>query len=201
MKTVIKRFDELSGEEVYNILKVRSAVFVVEQNCVYQDLDDVDKEAYHVYMEDSGQIVAYLRVVDKGKRLDEVSVGRVISLKRRCGLGSKLMKVGLQVAQEKFHAKKVKVGAQVYAKPFYVHHLLGVVSTHTHPNAVARFHGISRVEIPIVTTRISHRTNPDKTVFPPTMYEFTERFVKFLTQSFGKFFDILAMKHEALYTA
>ncbi|MBR1974530.1 MAG: GNAT family N-acetyltransferase [Clostridia bacterium] len=119
MKTVIKRFDELSGEEVYNILKVRSAVFVVEQNCVYQDLDDVDKEAYHVYMEDEGQIVAYLRVVDKGKRLDEVSVGRVISLKRRCGLGSKLMKVGLQVAQEKFHAKKVKVGAQVYAKPFY----------------------------------------------------------------------------------
>ena len=119
MKTVIKRFDELSGEEVYKILKVRSAVFVVEQNCVYQDLDDVDKEAYHVYMEDEGQIVAYLRVVDKGKRLDEVSVGRVISLKRRQGLGTALMKAGIEVAEEKFGAKVIKIGAQLYAKPFY----------------------------------------------------------------------------------
>ena len=85
MQEFIKRFDELSAEESYEIIKVRVGVFVVEQNCPYQDLDDVDKEAYHVYLKEDGKIVAYLRVVDKGKRLNEVSVGRVISLKRRCG--------------------------------------------------------------------------------------------------------------------
>lgn len=72
-----------------------------------------------MYLKDNGKIVAYLRVVDKGKRLDEVSIGRVISLRRRCGLGSELMRLGLRVAKEKFGADIVKVGAQVYAKPFY----------------------------------------------------------------------------------
>ena len=119
MKVVIKKFEELSVAELYEILRVRSEVFVVEQNCVYQDLDCVDQEAYHVYFEEDGHILAYLRVVDKGKRLDEVSLGRVISLKRRCGLGSELMKVGIQVAKEKFGAKRIKIGAQLYAKPFY----------------------------------------------------------------------------------
>ena len=119
METVIKKFNELTVEELYEILKIRSAVFVVEQNCVYQDMDEVDKEAYHVYLKDGDNIVAYLRVVDKNKRLDEVSVGRVISLRRRSGLGSQLMKAGIVVAQEKFGATKIKVGAQVYAKAFY----------------------------------------------------------------------------------
>ena len=64
-------------------------------------------------------MVAYLRVIDKGKRLDEVSIGRVISLKRRQGLGTKLMHEGIQVAKEKFGAKRIKIGAQRYAKPFY----------------------------------------------------------------------------------
>ena len=119
METVIKKFNELTVEELYEILKLRSAVFVVEQNCVYQDLDDVDKEAYHLYLKERGEIVAYLRVIDKGKRLDEVSIGRVISLKRRCGLGTKLMQEGIKLAKEKFGAKTIKIGAQQYAKPFY----------------------------------------------------------------------------------
>ena len=119
METVVKKFDELTLDELYEILQVRSEVFVVEQNCVYQDVDNVDKEAYHVYLKEEGKIVAYLRVVDKDKRLDEVSLGRVMSLKRRCGLGSKLMREGIRVAKEKFHAKKIKIGAQLYAKPFY----------------------------------------------------------------------------------
>ena len=119
METVIKTFEELTVNELYEILKLRSAVFVVEQNCVYQDVDDVDQEAYHVYLKDEGKIVAYLRVVDKGKRLDEVSLGRVISLRRRCGLGTALMRAGIEVAKEKFGAKRIKIGAQAYAKPFY----------------------------------------------------------------------------------
>ena len=119
MEIVVKKFEELSLDELYEILKIRAEVFVVEQNCVYQDLDGVDQEAYHVYLKENGRIVAYLRVMDKGKRLDEVSIGRVISLKRRCGVGSLLMREGLCVAKEKFGAKVIKVGAQVYAVPFY----------------------------------------------------------------------------------
>ena len=116
---IIKKFEQLTVEELHEIYKLRIAVFVVEQNCPYQDLDEIDKKAYHVYMQENGKMVAYLRVIDKGERLDEVSVGRVISLKRRCGLGSALMQEGIRVAKEKFDAKKIKVGAQVYAKPFY----------------------------------------------------------------------------------
>ena len=119
METVVKHFSELTLDELYEILKLRAAVFVVEQNCAYQDLDEVDKDAYHVYIKDEGKLLAYLRVVDKNKRLDEVSVGRVISLKRRIGLGSKLLQIGLQTAKEKYGATVVKVGAQTYAKPFY----------------------------------------------------------------------------------
>ena len=119
MERIVKRFDELTAEELYTILQARSAVFVVEQNCAYQDMDGVDRDAYHVWLKEDGKLIAYLRVVDKGKRLDEVSVGRVISLKRRAGVGTLLMKAGIGVAKEKFGAKKIMVGAQVYAKPFY----------------------------------------------------------------------------------
>ena len=119
METVVKKFNQLTVEELYEIIKLRVEVFVVEQNCIYQDLDDIDQEAYHVYIREEGKMVAYLRVIDKGKRLDEVSIGRVISLKRRQGLGTKLMHEGIQVAKEKFGAKRIKIGAQRYAKPFY----------------------------------------------------------------------------------
>ena len=119
METVVKRFDELTTAELYEILRVRAEVFVVEQNCAYQDLDGVDQDAYHVFLCEEGKIVAYLRVIDKGKRLDEVSIGRVISLRRRQGLGGILMRAGIETAKEKFGARIIKIGAQVYAKPFY----------------------------------------------------------------------------------
>ena len=119
MEIVAKTFYELTLDELYEILQARAEVFVVEQNCAYQDLDELDKVAYHVYLREEGKIVAYLRVIDKGKRLDEVSVGRVITLKRRCGYGTQVMKAGIEVAKEKFGAKKIKIGAQAWAKPFY----------------------------------------------------------------------------------
>ena len=119
MEIVVKHFYELTLDELYEILRARAEVFVVEQNCAYQDVDEVDKEAYHVYLREEGKIVAYLRVIDKGKRLDEVSLGRVITLKRRCGYGTQVMKAGIEVAREKFGATKIKIGAQAWAKPFY----------------------------------------------------------------------------------
>lgn len=119
MKIIVKHFKELTTEELYEILKIRAEVFVVEQNCAYQDLDDVDKDCYHVYLEENGKMIGYLRVIEKNKRLDEVSLGRVISIKRRCGVGTALMQAGLAVAKQKYGATKVKIGAQLYAKPFY----------------------------------------------------------------------------------
>lgn len=119
MKSVVKQFKELTVDELYAILRLRSAIFVVEQNCAYQDLDDVDKDAWHIYLQEGEEIVGYLRVVDKGKRLDEVSIGRVVSLYRRKGIGSRLMEIAKAVAKEKFGATKIKVGAQVQAQDFY----------------------------------------------------------------------------------
>ena len=119
MQTIVKKFSELTNYELYEILKLRSLVFVVEQNCVYLDADSVDLDAYHVYIKDGDEIVAYLRVIDKGARLEEVSIGRVISLRRREGLGTKIMLEGIKVAKEKFGAKVIKIGAQAYAVPFY----------------------------------------------------------------------------------
>ena len=119
MQTVVKNFDELTNYELYEIIKLRSEIFVVEQNCVYLDLDGVDLNAYHVYLKDGDEIVAYLRVIDKGLRLEEVSLGRVISKYRRKGLGTKIMLEGIKVAKEKYGAKKIKIGAQAYAVPFY----------------------------------------------------------------------------------
>ena len=119
MECTVKGFEELSVKELYAILQLRAEVFVVEQNCAYQDLDGTDKDAYHVCLWDGKALVGYLRVLDKGKRLDEVSLGRVISAKRRQGIGKRLMAEGLRVAKEKFGAGTVKVGAQCQAKAFY----------------------------------------------------------------------------------
>ena len=119
MELNIKKFDELTNDELYNILKLRISVFVVEQNCTYQDLDGNDKEAYHIFFTENSEIIAYLRIVDKGVLYDEVCIGRVISTRRRCGLGTKLLSEGIKVAREKFGAEKIIIGAQTYAKPFY----------------------------------------------------------------------------------
>ena len=119
MQSVVKRFQDLTVDELYAILRLRAEIFVVEQDCVYQDLDDIDQEAWHVYLKEGEQVVGYLRVIEKGKRLDEVSIGRVVSLYRRKGIGRRLMEIGKMVAKDKFKATRIKIGAQVQAQPFY----------------------------------------------------------------------------------
>lgn len=115
----MKRFEELSVEELYDILKIRVEVFVVEQQCIYQELDEKDKQSYHVFYKENGKIQAYLRVIDKGVSFDEVSIGRVISVKRRCGIGSKLLAQGIKVAKERMNATSIRIEAQTYARKLY----------------------------------------------------------------------------------
>lgn len=119
MTLTVKRFDELTLEELYEILRLRSAVFVVEQDCAYQDIDGKDPAAVHVWLSDEGGIAAYLRVMDRGVYDEEVAIGRVISLRRRQGLATELMREGVRVARETFGATVISVEAQVYAHGLY----------------------------------------------------------------------------------
>ena len=123
MQCIVKSFNELTLEELYEILKVRVNVFVVEQSCPYSELDDIDKAAYHVYIKDEDGIAAYLRVYKD----NAVRIGRVLSLKRRQGLGTLVLKKGIQVAKEVYSADKIRLEAQVYAKELY--EKLGFIQT------------------------------------------------------------------------
>lgn len=119
MELVVKHFQELTLEELVDIYKLRVAVFVVEQNCPYQEIDDADKVAYHLYFKDENGIQAYARALPKGATFDTCSIGRIISIKRRCGLGSKIVAAAIQTAKEKFHADCLTIEAQVYARSLY----------------------------------------------------------------------------------
>ncbi len=119
MQRNVKRFNELSTGELYEILKLRVNVFVVEQQCPYPELDDCDQKALHVWMEDEQGIAAYLRVLDAGVRHPSVTIGRVIAARRRMGYGTEVLKLGIRAAREIFHADSIYLEAQTYACPFY----------------------------------------------------------------------------------
>lgn len=119
MELIVKHFKELSKEELFEIYKLRVAVFVVEQNCPYQEIDDTDLVSYHVYLKEEDRIVAYLRAIPQGISFEDASLGRVIAVKRRCGLGTKIVKAGIEVVKEKFKTDKITIEAQVYAKSLY----------------------------------------------------------------------------------
>ena len=119
MELVVKHFRELTAAELFEIYKLRVSVFVVEQNCPYQEVDEADLAAYHLYLKDDDGIPAYLRVLPKGATHDEVSIGRVISVKRRCGIGTQIVQAGIAVAREKFRAECIDIGAQTYARTLY----------------------------------------------------------------------------------
>ena len=119
MELVIKHFDELTKEELMEIYALRVAVFVVEQNCPYQDIDGMDPFSYHVYFKNEDGIQAYLRVLPENTRYQDASLGRVISIKRRCGLATQLLREGIAVAREKFGVHRLTIGAQLYARKLY----------------------------------------------------------------------------------
>lgn len=91
----------------------------MEQNCAYQEIDGKDQYSYHVFLKGDTGIKAYLRVIDKGISFDEVSIGRVLTLKRKCGLGNRILLDGIKVAKERMNATRIKIEAQSYAKGFY----------------------------------------------------------------------------------
>ena len=127
MKLKVKHFSQLGAQELFEIYKLRVSVFVVEQNCPYQEVDDGDREAYHVWLADEAGIQAYARVLPPGVTFPGASIGRVIAVKRRCGLGSQIVEAAIETAKEKFHADAITIEAQVYARTLY--EKLGFVQT------------------------------------------------------------------------
>lgn len=119
MELTVKSFDELTNTELYNILKARVDIFVVEQNCPYKEIDNKDQMSYHVFYHEGDEIGAYLRVVPPDVSFDCPALGRVITVKRGVGLGKKILLDGIRVAKEKFGTDLLKIEAQVYAKGFY----------------------------------------------------------------------------------
>lgn len=119
MQLHIKTFRELTTDELYKLLRLRVSVFVVEQECPYMELDGRDQAALHLWLEDKDGVQAYLRVMDRGAESAYVSIGRVIAVKRRRGLGSRILSEGIRAARERFGAEKIYLEAQVYAKGLY----------------------------------------------------------------------------------
>ncbi|WP_332910543.1 GNAT family N-acetyltransferase [Algoriphagus boritolerans] len=117
----VKAFQDLTVYELYALLKLRSEVFVVEQNCVYLDLDDKDQVCYHVMLYRNDQLVACSRLVPPGLVYEEMAIGRVISAGavRGLGMGRKVMGLSIQYCQELFGPGDIRIGAQTYALGFY----------------------------------------------------------------------------------
>lgn len=125
----IKSFENLSVNELYDILRLRSEIFVVEQNCVYLDLDGKDKLALHLFGEFEGKIVGYSRLFKPGITFDNASIGRVVvdANYRDRKWGHDLMREAIVGIKNHFGESKVTIGAQLYLKKFYESH--GFVQT------------------------------------------------------------------------
>ena len=125
----IKPFETLSVNELYDILRLRSEIFVVEQNCVYLDLDGKDKLALHLFGEFEGKIMAYSRLFKPGISFENASIGRVVvdvNCRER-KWGHELMREAIAGIQLHFGESKITIGAQLYLKKFYESH--GFVQT------------------------------------------------------------------------
>ena len=121
---VIKKFDALSVAELYQILRLRSEIFVVEQNCVYQDLDNKDQKALHLFGEFEGKIIAYSRLFKASDYFECSSIGRVVVAAnyRDKKFGHDLIKQGIAEIRNHFNEEKITISAQLYLKKFYESH-------------------------------------------------------------------------------
>jgi ElaA protein len=117
----LKKFTELNTTELYAILQLRNEVFVVEQNCPYQDADDKDQKSLHFMGWDGATLVAYTRIIPQGISYNEASIGRVVTSPkyRGAGAGKELMRRSIEHTYSSFNCTRIKIGAQVYLQSFY----------------------------------------------------------------------------------
>lgn len=124
MEINIKPFEKLTIDELHDLLQLRSEVFVVEQNCVYQDIDGKDRKALHVLGKLDNSVVAYTRCFAQGIYFDEAAIGRVVVApsKRKLNLGHLIMDASIEAIHLHFHTNVIKLSAQTYLIAFYEHH-------------------------------------------------------------------------------
>ena len=121
MQFVLKAYKGLSVDELYELLKLRCAIFVIEQNCNYQDMDDKDQKSHHLLGYEGKQLVAYARILPKGLSYKEASIGRVVVDKnfRRKNAGKELMIRAIEEAKKLFSIDEIVISAQCYLEKFY----------------------------------------------------------------------------------
>jgi ElaA protein len=117
----IKKFEDLTADEIYEILRIRSEVFVVEQNCAFQDCDNDDQNSYHIFSAENDRIVSYLRVLKKGISYNEISIGRVLVAKdhRGKGVAKELLIKAIEFIENTLNECEIRISAQEYLKEFY----------------------------------------------------------------------------------
>lgn len=121
MQWKVKRFDELTTEELYTILRLRSEIFVVEQNCIYQDIDNKDVNAFHVLGLRNNKIIAYARIFKAGKYFDNTSIGRILVQKnqRSFRYGYQLVEKSIEYINKNLKQTAIEISAQTYLIEFY----------------------------------------------------------------------------------
>lgn len=124
MNFIIKTFSELTTDELYAVLQLRSEVFVVEQDCVYQDLDYKDQKSLHVLGFKDDKIIAYTRIFKPGDYFKEASIGRVVvkDSERKYGYGHELIEASIKAVEDHYNTKEITISAQVYLTKFYNSH-------------------------------------------------------------------------------
>lgn len=117
----IKSFEEITTSELYEIIKARVDVFVVEQDCPYHDLDGYDQQAIHIWAEEDQNVLAYCRIFNKGIKYPETSIGRVLTTEKARGksLGKQLIQYAVETIENRFHTSVVRISAQDYLLRFY----------------------------------------------------------------------------------
>lgn len=119
MKLTVKKFDELTAEELWAIYKLRVSVFVVEQGSPHQEVDDFDPLAYHLTLSDDDGIKAYARVLPAGTAFSVPAFGRISCIDRGKGLGMQIVREAMKVAVDKFDAQAIEISAQSYVRSLY----------------------------------------------------------------------------------
>ena len=124
MNTHIKTFEQLTTKELFHIYKLRVDIFVVEQQCPYQEIDDIDLKSHHIYLKQGKDILAYCRIY---KQNDVYHIGRVIAAIKHKGYGTQIMKTVIKFASNILHVQSINIEAQTYAQQFY--EKLGFITT------------------------------------------------------------------------
>jgi ElaA protein len=117
----LKKFEDLTNNQLYNIIKERLNIFVVEQDCPYPELDDLDQDSIHLFNEEADEIRAYCRILNAGLKYKEASIGRVIVKEkyRRNGLATELLNNAIEYCDTELKQKQIKIQAQDYLRDFY----------------------------------------------------------------------------------